>query len=108
MVIAVVAIRVMEMSVDQIVDVVSMRNGFVTAICAVLVRGIVSVALVSVGAIGGVRGVHFELVLIDVTLVKRMQMAVMQVIGMVVVNDSGVATVFAVHMCVVLVDLVLI
>lgn len=37
MVVAVVAIRVMEMSVDEMVDVVSMRNGLVTAVCTVLV-----------------------------------------------------------------------
>jgi hypothetical protein len=107
-VVAVIAIRVMEMSVNEIVDVVSMRNDFVAAVCAVLVRRVVSVALVSVGAIGGICEVHFELMLIDVTVVKRMQMAIMQIISVVVVDDCGVAAVFAVLMRMVLVDLVLI
>ncbi len=102
------AIRVVKMAIHQIVDVVAVGNGLMAAVRTMLVRRIVSVALVPVGAIVWVCGVHFEFMLIDVTVVKRMQMAVMQVIGMVVVDDRGVAAVFAVLMRMVLVDLVLV
>jgi hypothetical protein len=108
MVVAVIAIRMMEMTVHQVIDVVAMRNRFMTAVRAMLVVGAVRVTLVSVGAGGRIRGTNLKRVFIDVTVMKRVQMSVMQVIGVIVVDDRCVAAVRAVLVGVVRVDLVLI
>ena len=108
MVVAVVSIRVMQISIHQVVDMISVRNSLMTAIGAMLVICIVSIAVVTTGAVGGIRGVDLELVLINVTVVERVKVSIVQVIGVVVVNNRGVAAILAVLMRMVLVDLVLI
>ena len=98
----------MQISIHQAVDMISVRNSLMTAIGAMLVICIVSIAFVTAGAVGGIRGVDLELVLINVTVVERVKVSIVQVIGVVVVNNRGVAAILAVLMRMVLVDLVLI
>lgn len=107
MIIAVVAVRMVQVAIHKIVDVISVRDCLMAAVGAMLMLRAVSVTLVAVGTVGGIRGVHLELMLVDVAIVKRVQVSVMQVVGVVVVNDRGVAAILAVLMGVVLVNLVL-
>ncbi len=107
MIIAVVAIRVVEVTVHEIVDVISVGNCLMAAVGTMLVLVAVPVTLVTVGAVGRIRGVYLELMLVDMAIVKRVQMSVMQVVGVVIVNDRSVAAIIAVLMGVVLVDLML-
>jgi hypothetical protein len=108
MVVAVVAVGVMEMSLDQVVNVVAVRNRLMTAVSTVLVVGTVTFAVVPFGAVRWIRGIDVELVLVDVVLVNRVQMSVMQVVGVVVVNDRSMAAVLAMLMGVILMNLMLI
>jgi polyferredoxin len=104
-IVAVVAIGVMEVAFHDVVNVLAVRNRLVAAVCTVLVTGLVAVALVTVGAVRRILCVDVELVLIDVALVERMQVAVVEVVSVVVVNDGRVTAVLAVLMGMVLVDL---
>ncbi len=104
MVVAVVAVRVMEMAVHQVVDVIAMWDSLVTAVDAMRVGRVVAVAIVPVRAIDRVGSTHLEPVLIYMTLMRRVQVAVVQVVRVVVVLDCGVAAVCAVFVGMVLMD----
>jgi hypothetical protein len=102
-VVAVVAMRVVEVSIDEIVDVVTVRHGFVPASGAVNVVGVVPSTVVVRSAIGWVFVGHFEAVLVDMVAVWVMQVTVVKVIDVVSVDDRGVPAVFTVDVIVIVV-----
>jgi hypothetical protein len=92
-VVAVVAVRVVEVAVDEIVDMVAMRDAFVAAAGPVLVAGIVARAFVAGRAGGGIGLGDVNAVLVDMVAVRMMQMAVVQIVDVVAVLHSRVAAV---------------
>jgi hypothetical protein len=99
-VVAVVSVRVMQVTVDEVVDVVAVGDGFVATLWTVdVVRG-VGAALVRGGAVGWIGRVHFEGVFIHMVVVHVMQVAVVEVVDVVVVFDGGVSAAFAVDVVV--------
>jgi hypothetical protein len=98
-VVAVVAVRVVQAAVDQIIDVVAVRHLLVAAVLVLaLTRG--RGAGVRVGRADG------QYVLVVVALVFGVQTAVVQVIDVAVVLDACVAAVLAVDVLVVVMDVV--
>jgi hypothetical protein len=97
-VVAVVAVRVVQVAVDEVVDVVAVGDRFVAAAGAVHVAGLVAAAARGAGVqpSGFLVGVTSRLVLVDVVTVRVMQVAVVQVVDVVAVPDRGVAAVGAV------------
>ena len=97
MVVTVVTMRVMKMPVDEIVNVVAVGDRFVPAIGTVDVAGVMPGAIVSRRAGVRVRVGHLEHVFFDLAVFTNvMQVAVVQIIDMVAVLDSGVFAVRAV------------
>lgn len=90
-VIAVVAVWMVQMAVHQIVNVIAMRDGGVAAIGAVLVALVVAAASVVGSASGGIGGVYIQAMLFHVVALLMVQMAVVQIIHVALVLDSGVA-----------------
>lgn len=105
MVIAVVSVRVVEVAVDQVVDVVAVRNGRMAAVGPMHMAFFVPAAVMGGSAAIGVGGIDVENVLIDVTGVRMVQVAVVQIIHMSVVLDSQVAAARSVLVGVVRVNL---
>lgn len=68
--------RMVKVPIDEIVDMIAVRNGRMTAPWSVDVRRIVTRALVSFGATVGVFGINCDLVLVYVVSVRMMQMPV--------------------------------
>ena len=101
MIVAVVTVRVVQVTVDQVVDVIAVRNGFMAAARPVLVALVVSAAVMPGGAVLRVHGIHVQLVLIHMIAVDMVQMPVMQVIRVAVVLDRGVPAAGAVLVVVV-------
>ena len=93
MVVAVVAVLVMQTAVDDVVDVIAVRYGFVAATFAVnvAVAGVNRVAAVRVGFIDA------QGMLVVVAVVLMVQVAVVQIIDVVFVFDGSVAAVCAVN-----------
>ena len=91
MVVAMVAVRVVQVAVDQVVDVVTVRDGFVAATGAMDVAGLVAAAFVLGRAAVGVGGRDRDHVLVDVVAMRMVQVAVVQVIDMTVMADGRVA-----------------
>jgi GNAT superfamily N-acetyltransferase len=106
-VVAVVPVRMVEMLVYEVVEVVSMRHLLVTAARSVRVCGLVLTAVVRRRAVRRVGVGHLEDVLVDVVVVIVVQMPVVQVVDVVLVLDRGVPAAGAVQMFVSLVDGVL-
>jgi hypothetical protein len=97
-IVAVFAVRMMEMSVHQVIGVIPMRHRLMTAVRPVSVCGFVRAAVVARGAVGRIRSAYRNCVVVDVAVVNMMQVSVMQIIGMAVVLDGGVAAILAVCM----------
>lgn len=105
MVVAVVAVRMVEVAIDQVVDVVAVRNGRMAAVGPMHMAFLVPAAVMGGSAAIGVGGIDLENVLIDVTGVRMVQVAIVQIIHMSVVLDSQVAAARAVLVVVVRVNL---
>jgi hypothetical protein len=98
-VVAVIAVRMVQAAVDQIIEVVAVRHLLMAATFMLAVAG-------SRGAVVGVRRAHRQGVLAVVAVVRVVQMAVVQVIDVAVVLEARVPAVFTVGVLVVVVDMV--
>lgn len=90
-VVAMVAVRMMKVSFDQIVNMVSMRDGGMPAIGAMNMPGRVFGCRKSRGAFIGIGGINRNRMFVHVIAVRMMKMAVMKVIHVPFVLDGGVA-----------------
>lgn len=100
-------VRMMQVPVDQVVDVIAVRDRLVATRHAVLVAAVVPGTGMVRGAIRRVRIADGNDVLVDVIVVRVMQMAVVQVIDVIVVPHGDVPAVGAVDMVVVAVNRVI-
>jgi hypothetical protein len=91
MVVAVVAMGMMQMAIDEVIDMIAMRHRLVAATGTVAVSLIMTAALMLGGAGIGVRGRHLERVLFHAAAGGMMQMAIVEVIGVAIVLDGRVA-----------------
>ncbi len=100
MVVAVALVRVVQAPVDEVVDVVPVGHGVVSAAFAM------DVLAALMGGIAAVRVefVHRQLVLVDVVAVGVVQVAVVKEVDMPVVHDLRVAAAGAVDVVVGVVD----
>ena len=98
MILATSTFGVMQVSVHQVIGMVAVRYGFMTAARAMFVRRVVTAAVMAAGRGAGVSGVDGNDMLIHVSFVQVMQVPVMQVIGVSLVLDSGMAASWAVLM----------
>ena len=105
MVVAVFAVLTMDVAIDDVIDVTPMRQRFVAATDAVHVRGIVRIAGVP-RTIDRVGRRHGELMFVDVIAVDVVQVAIMNVVDVVVVTDPEVAALGAVLMAVPIVNMI--
>ena len=96
MVVAVVAMRMMQVTIHEVVDVVTVRHGLVPALGAVLVRRLVSGAGVPRRAVGGVVPTDRDLVLVDVVAVRMVQVARVKVVDVAFVPNGRMTALGAV------------
>jgi hypothetical protein len=82
-------------TVDQVVDVIPVRNGLMAAVTAVRVLRIAVGGLCVVAGVGLIDRDH---VLVDVPAVWMVQVTVVQVVDVVVVAHGGVAAIRSVRM----------
>jgi len=95
-VVAMVAMRMMQAFVNQIVNMVAVRNGGMAAIGAVNVfRNVFSHGKTECAFVG-IRGTDGNRVLVHMVAVRMVQMAVVQIIHMAFVFDGGVSAAGAV------------
>jgi len=100
MIVAMVAMYVVEMAVHQIVDMVSVGNGFVTTARPMDMAGVVTAAAVRRCAGIWVCGRDGNEVLIGVAIVGVMEVPVMQIVDVPIMHNGLVATTGAMHVVV--------
>jgi hypothetical protein len=92
-IVAVVAVRMMQSSVHEVIDMIAMRNGLMSAIWPMLV------CAVRFGrAAHRILLIDRQCMFVDVILVHVMQMTVVKIVHMTVMPDRGVAAVRAMLM----------
>lgn len=89
MVVAVVAMRMMKPAVDQVIDVIAVRDGFMPTARAVPMARLMVAAVRR--ALVRVFRADFDLVLVDVIAVRMVQVAVMKIVDVVAMPDCRVA-----------------
>jgi hypothetical protein len=90
-IVAVVAVRMVQVAVDEIVDVVPVRHRLVPASRPVDVPCLVPLAAVLGGAAVGVLLRHLDCMLVDVIGVRVMQVTVVQIVDVVAVTNRRVS-----------------
>ena len=91
------AVRVMEVAADVVIDVIAVRNRFVAAARAVnMTRRMTAAGMVRGAALGIVPG-YFDHVLVDMTLMRVVEMIVVQIVDMSAVAHRRMAAAGAVH-----------
>jgi hypothetical protein len=101
MVVAMIAMRMMQVTVDKVVDVIAVWYRFVSTARPVHVACIMSAAIVVRRTLIRVFRADLKFVLVDMIAMRMMQVTIMQVIDMIAVLDSSVSAVRAVLMVVV-------
>jgi hypothetical protein len=106
-IIAVAVVLVVQMTIDEVIDVIPVGDSRVAAIRSVYVPGFVTTANVPARASCRVCSGDFDRVLFDLSSGCRMvKVPIVQVIHMSVVLDGGMAAALAVHMVVVVMMIV--
>jgi hypothetical protein len=90
-----IPVRMMEMAVDKIVNVIAVRHGFVATPHAVPVFGAMPTAAMLGCACARIGGAYRDDVLVDVIGMHVMKMSIMQVIDMAGMPNGGVAAIGA-------------
>ncbi len=91
MVIAVVTVRVVQMAIDQVINMIAMWHGLMAAAWAVHMTGGVAGALMAWRAALGVVSVDRQAVLIDMIVMHMVQVAIVQVINVTIVLNRRMA-----------------
>ncbi len=86
-----IAVRMMQVVGDAVIDVIAMRDRLVTAIGAVDMTGLMAAAAVVGGAGVGIAARHLDHVLVDMIVVRVVEMPVMQVVDVAAMAHGGVA-----------------
>lgn len=97
-IVAVIAVRVMQVAIDEIVHVIAVRYGFVSAARAVYVGCVVAAALVVRCACVGIARRHVDHVFVDMVAMRMVQVPIVQVVDVIAVPYTGVPAVRAVGM----------
>ncbi len=96
-IVAMITMWMVQVTVDEIVDMVAVGYGRVATIRSVDVVRIVAVARMLGCAVAWISGIHIQRVFVYVVLVRMVQMTVVKIVDMAVMLDRGVAAIRAVH-----------
>ena len=101
MIVTVIAVGMVQMACNEIVDMVAMRNRFVAAARTMNVSSVVSSAVMVGRATIRVLVAHFNPVLIHMVRVRMVKMAVVEIIHMAAVPDRNMTAMRAMHVIVI-------
>jgi hypothetical protein len=87
-VVAVIAVRVMQVPIHKVVDMVAMRDGLMPAPGPVHVTGLMPCAAVLGRAPVGIARRHFDRVLVDMVPMRMVQVPIVQVVDVIAVANG--------------------
>ena len=100
MIVAMSAVRMVQMAIHQVINMVAMRHGFVAAIGTVSVGLLIGGAALVWRTFLRIRRSHLNLMVIHMITVSVMQVAIVKIISVAVVFHGGVPAVWAMHVAV--------
>jgi hypothetical protein len=92
MVVAVISMGVVQVAVDQVIDVIAMGHRLMATAGTVHMVGVMPLALVVRGTAVRVGVADLDHMLVDMILVRMMQVSVVQIVDVTLVFDGRVAT----------------
>ena len=95
MIVAVIVVRMVQPPSDQVVDVIAMRHRLMPAPLAMRMR---LLARRRLGVTVGMRGVDSDRVLVDMVLMRMVQVPVVKIVDVIFVPDRGMPATVAVNM----------
>jgi len=98
MVVAVSLVGEVQMTCNEVVDMISVGNRWVSAVRAMPMSGVMPAAAMSGCAGSGILIIDGESMLVDMVAMKMMQMPVVEIIGVAVMCDGWMATIGSVLM----------
>ena len=99
MVVAVPFVRMMQMTVHQVIHMIAVRHPLMTAVWSMKVGGFVRAAIVLRCAAIGILGSSREFMVVDMVAVYVVQVPIVQIVGMAIVLNSSVAAICTVPVC---------
>lgn len=94
MIVAVIAVRMVQMSIDQVIDMIAMRDCFVATVWTMNMAGVMAGALVGRRARSRISVADFDDVFFHRAIrVHVVQMSVVQIVDMITMLDTGVLAV---------------
>ena len=99
-IVAVSAMRMVQMAVHQVINMIAMRHGFVAAVGTVSVLLLMSRAIVVRRAFLRIRRGHLNLMVVHMVAVSVMQMAIVKIIRVAIVFHGNVPAVWAMYVAV--------
>lgn len=103
MIVAMITVRMVQVAIHEVIDVVAVRHRLMPATGTVNMAGGVAAATVLRGAAIGILRADRNHMLIDMVTMHMMEMSIVQVVHMALMFDRGMAAVRAVLMVVVIV-----
>lgn len=97
-IVAMIAMGMMEMTINQVINVIAVRDGFVTATGAMDVARFMAIAMVLRRATVGVCVRYGDYMFIHVVFMWMMKMTIVQIVDMPFVTDGGMAAVGSMNM----------
>lgn len=101
MIIAMITVGMVQMAINQIIDVITMRHGFMSTAGAMHMAGLMALAMVIRCAAIRIFIAHLNDMLIDMVGMGMVQMTIMQIVDVVLVMHCSVSTVRAMFMVVI-------
>jgi len=95
-VVAVVAMREMQVAIDQVIHMVAVRDHLMPTAGSVDVVGVVAGAAMGRGTDGGIGFADRNHMLIDMVAVGEVQVAIVQIIDVAIVTNGGMAAIWTV------------
>jgi hypothetical protein len=99
-IVAVIAVRMVQMAIHQVIDMIAMRHGFVPAVSTVSVLLLMSRAAVVRRAFLRIRRGNLDLMVVHMIALSVMQVAIVKIIGVAVVFHGRVSAVWAMYVAV--------
>lgn len=92
MVVTVIAVGMVQMPVDKIIDMIAVGHSFMAATGAVSMAGLVATTVVRGGTGGRICGIDTDHMFLNTVRPDVVQMAVVEVVGVAIMSNRGMAT----------------
>jgi hypothetical protein len=104
MIITVISMRMVQVTIHKIINMIPVRNGLMTTVWTMNVIRIMARAFMIGSASGRVHLIHAKPMLINMILMRMVQMTIMKIVNMIIMSNREMTTILIVGMRVILMN----